>query len=133
MKSITLERFVDAQAPVIDAVRAELIAGRKRSHWMWFVFPQLRGLGRSEMARHYGLADLAEARAYWRHPLLGPRLADCVQWLLALPEGCSAHHVFGSPDDLKLRSCLGCSRPPRPTSRGSRRRSSVTSTVSATR
>jgi uncharacterized protein (DUF1810 family) len=101
-----LERFVQAQDGVLASVRAELAAGRKRSHWMWFVFPQLRGLGRSETARHYGLADLDEARAYWRHPRLGPSLAECVDLLLALPAGRTMHEVFGSPDDLKLRSCL---------------------------
>jgi uncharacterized protein (DUF1810 family) len=106
MEPNDLERFVQAQAPLIDTVRAELTAGRKRSHWMWFVFPQLRGLGRSDTARHYGLADLEHARAYWRHPLLGPRLAECLGLLLALPAGRSMHDVFGSPDDLKLRSCL---------------------------
>ena len=100
-----LSRFVDAQARVWDAVRAELGAGRKRSHWMWFVFPQLRGLGRSETARHYGIASREEAVAYLAHPLLGPRLRECVELLLAT-EGRSAHEILGSPDDLKLRSCL---------------------------
>ena len=100
-----LSRFVDAQARVWDAVRAELGAGRKRSHWMWFVFPQLRGLGRSETARHYGIASREEAVAYLAHPLLGPRLRECVELVLAT-EGRSAHEIFGSPDDLKLRSCL---------------------------
>jgi uncharacterized protein (DUF1810 family) len=100
-----LERFVVAQAPHLEAVEAELRAGRKRTHWMWFVFPQLRGLGRSRMATHYGLASAAEARAYLDHPVLGPRLRDCVALVLAVP-GRSAHDIFGSPDDLKLRSCL---------------------------
>lgn len=100
-----LERFVQAQAPHLDAVRAELAAGRKRTHWMWFVFPQLRGLGRSAMARHFGLRSLADARAYLDHPVLGPRLRAWVEQVLAVPDR-SAHEVFGSPDDLKLRSCL---------------------------
>jgi uncharacterized protein (DUF1810 family) len=100
-----LERFVDAQSPQLAEAKAELAAGRKRTHWMWYVFPQLRGLGRSETARHFGLASRAEAAAYLAHPVLGPRLRDCVDILLGL-EGRSAHDVFGSPDDLKLRSCL---------------------------
>lgn len=100
-----LERFVEAQVPVYDAVRRELQAGRKTSHWMWFVFPQLRSLGRSATAAFYGLEDLAEARAYAAHALLGPRLVECSRLVLAV-EGRSAHQIFGSPDDLKLRSCM---------------------------
>ncbi len=100
-----LRRFVEAQDPVLAEVRAELAAGRKTSHWMWFVFPQLKGLGRSGMAQHYGIASAEEARAYWAHPLLGQRLRDCTQLVLAV-EGRSAHAIFGSPDDLKFRSCL---------------------------
>ena len=100
-----LDRFITAQEPVIAQVRAELAAGRKRTHWMWFVFPQLRGLGRSETARRYGIASRAEAAAYLAHPVLGPRLRECVALLLATP-GRSAHEILGSPDDLKLRSCL---------------------------
>ncbi|NWG73944.1 MAG: DUF1810 domain-containing protein [Rubrivivax sp.] len=100
-----LQRFVDAQAPVIERVRAELAAGRKTSHWMWFVFPQLRGLGRSATAVHYGIASLAEAQAYLRHPVLGPRLRECAALVLAT-RGRSAHDIFGSPDDLKLRSSM---------------------------
>jgi uncharacterized protein (DUF1810 family) len=100
-----LDRFVEAQAPHLDAVKAELAAGRKRSHWMWFVFPQLRGLGRSSMARHFGLQSLAEATAYLAHPVLGPRLRACVELVLGV-DGRGAHEIFGSPDDLKLRSCL---------------------------
>jgi len=102
---VDLERFVQAQAPVLDTVRAELAAGAKRTHWMWFVFPQLRGLGRSGTARFYGLASRAEAAAYLAHPVLGPRLRECVGLLLGV-EGRSAHEILGSPDDLKLRSCL---------------------------
>jgi uncharacterized protein (DUF1810 family) len=105
MSDDDLQRFVDAQAPQLADVKAELAAGRKRTHWMWYVFPQLRGLGRSETARHFGLASRAEAAAYLAHPVLGPRLRDCVELVLAV-EGRSAHAIFGSPDDLKLRSCL---------------------------
>ena len=100
-----LERFVAAQAPVIEAVRDELRAGRKRSHWMWFVFPQLKGLGASSMAQHYGIASLEEARAYLAHPVLGPRLRECCALMLAVPAK-GAHEILGSPDDLKFRSCL---------------------------
>jgi uncharacterized protein (DUF1810 family) len=98
-----LERFVSAQAPVYDEVVGELRAGRKRSHWMWFVFPQLRGLGHSDMAWRYGLEDLAEARAYLAHPLLGPRLHECLRLVLAAPG--DIVHILGSVDATKLRSC----------------------------
>ena len=101
-----LDRFVAAQAPVFDDVLAELSAGTKRSHWMWFVFPQLASLGRSATARHFGLIDLAHAQAYWRHPLLGPRLRECCARLDALPAATTALQVFGPVDALKLRSCL---------------------------
>lgn len=101
----SLERFVIAQAPVIDAVLAELAAGAKRTHWMWFVFPQLAGLGRSETARFYGLASLAEAQAYWQHPLLGSRLQHCCDLLLPHTAR-GAEQVLGPVDALKLRSCL---------------------------
>ena len=100
-----LERFVVAQAPHLEAVKAELSAGRKRTHWMWFVFPQLRGLGRSQLAWHFGLQSAKEARDYLAHPVLGPRLRECVELVLAV-QNRSAHEIFGSPDDLKLRSCL---------------------------
>jgi len=100
-----LQRFVDAQAPVFAAACAELRAGRKASHWMWFVFPQLRGLGHSAMADRYGIASLAEARAYLVHPLLGPRLQECTRLVLQLQER-GLHDIFGSPDDLKFRSCM---------------------------
>lgn len=99
-----LQRFLDAQAPVYDAVLDELHAGRKASHWMWFVFPQLRGLGHSPTAQRYGLASLEEARAYLAHPLLGERLRECT--CLALRAGDDAHALFGTPDDLKFRSCM---------------------------
>lgn len=100
-----LERFVTAQAPVWDAVRAELRAGHKTTHWMWFVFPQLATLGRSAMARHYGLSGLDEARAYLAHPVLGERLRTCCAILLALPVH-DATAIFGTVDAMKLRSCL---------------------------
>ena len=100
-----LQRFVDAQDPVFAQVCAELAAGAKTSHWMWFVFPQLKALGRSDIARHYGIASPAEAGAYWRHPVLGPRLKTCVALVLAV-NGKTALQIFGSPDDLKLRSSL---------------------------
>jgi uncharacterized protein (DUF1810 family) len=98
-----LERFVDAQAGVYATVLDELRAGRKRSHWMWFVFPQLRGLGHSDMALRYGIRDLAEARAYLAHPVLGPRLHECLRLVLAAPG--SADDVMGQVDAKKLRSC----------------------------
>ena len=100
-----LERFVAAQAPVFPAVLAELRAGQKRSHWMWFVFPQLRGLGRSSMAEFYGIVSLAEARAYVAHPVLGPRLTLCAEAVLAI-EGKPLHAIFGSLDDLKFCSSM---------------------------
>jgi len=100
-----LERFVDAQEPVYRNVVDELRSGRKRSHWMWFVFPQLRGLGSSSMAVHYGIASLDEARAYLRHDLLGPRLHECTR-LVDQVQGRSIAEIFGSPDDLKLCSSM---------------------------
>jgi len=100
-----LERFVQAQTPVMPAVLDELRAGRKRTHWMWFVFPQLRALGVSETARFYGLGGLAEARAYVAHPLLGPRLIACAGEVQAI-KGRSATAILGRPDDLKLRSSM---------------------------
>lgn len=100
-----LERFVTAQASVFDRALAELQAGRKRSHWMWFVFPQLRGLGFSTTARLYGIASLAEARAYLAHPLLGPRLETCTRAVLAI-ENRSPQDIFGTPDDMKFSSCM---------------------------
>ena len=105
MNEDDLQRFVVAQEPLMDDVTAELTSGRKRTHWMWFVFPQLRGLGHSQLAWHFGLRSAAEARAYLAHPTLGTRLRDCVGLVLAV-QGRTAHEIFGSPDDLKLRSCL---------------------------
>jgi uncharacterized protein (DUF1810 family) len=100
-----LQRFVDAQAPLFGQVLTELRQGRKQSHWMWFVFPQISGLGRSETARHYALSSLDEARAYLQHPLLGPRLVQCAQ-IIAPQTHYSARQLFGSPDDLKLHSSM---------------------------
>ncbi|WP_159995617.1 DUF1810 domain-containing protein [Roseomonas sp. 18066] len=99
------QRFLDAQDPVLDAVRHELRAGRKRSHWMWFVFPQLRSLGRSPTALHYGLENLDDARAFLAHPTLGPRLVECAG-LVATHPAKTPQEIFGSPDDLKFRSCI---------------------------
>jgi uncharacterized protein (DUF1810 family) len=98
-----LQRFVDAQAPVIDRVHDELVRGRKSSHWMWFVFPQIAGLGFSAMTQRYAISSLDEAKAYLRHPILGPRLEECTQLVFAV-DGRSAHDIFGSPDDMKFRS-----------------------------
>jgi uncharacterized protein (DUF1810 family) len=100
-----LSRFIEAQTAVYDSALAELNRGQKTGHWMWFVFPQIAGLGRSPTARFYAIADLAEARAYLAHPVLGPRLVEAVEAILALP-GRDPGAVFGAPDDLKLRSCL---------------------------
>jgi uncharacterized protein (DUF1810 family) len=100
-----LERFVAAQDSVIDRVRAELRRGRKTSHWMWFVFPQLAGLGSSSTARTYAISGLDEARAYLAHPVLGPRLRECAE-LVAAVQDRSASEIFGYPDDLKLRSSM---------------------------
>jgi uncharacterized protein (DUF1810 family) len=100
-----LQRFVEAQSPIHEQALAELRAGRKRSHWMWFVFPQIRGLGRSEMAQRYAISGLEEARAYLQHPLLGPRLEACARAIAPLTDR-TAHQIFGSPDDLKLQSSM---------------------------
>ena len=100
-----LQRFAEAQARVIDQVRRELAAGRKETHWMWFVFPQLRGLGSSSMAEKYGIASRAEAEAYLAHPVLGPRLRDCTELVNAV-QNRSAQEIFGYPDDLKFRSSM---------------------------
>jgi uncharacterized protein (DUF1810 family) len=100
-----LERFLIAQDPVFDRVLDELRAGRKRSHWMWYIFPQLAGLGRSSMAQLFAIVDLDEARRYLGHSLLGPRLVQCTELVNALP-GTDAHAIFGSPDDLKFRSSM---------------------------
>jgi uncharacterized protein (DUF1810 family) len=99
-----LKRFLDAQAPHFDAAIAELRAGRKRTHWMWFIFPQLAGLGSSATARLFAIRSREEAQAFWDHPVLGARLRESFEALLPHRD-LSAHEIFGTPDDLKLRSC----------------------------
>ena len=100
-----LQRFVDAQNPVYEQVRAELRNGRKESHWMWFIFPQLRGLGRSPTAVTFAIASRDEAEAYLKHPILGPRLRECTR-LVNLVERRSIDQILGCPDDLKFRSSM---------------------------
>jgi uncharacterized protein (DUF1810 family) len=100
-----LQRFVDAQRAVYDQARAELTAGRKRSHWMWFIFPQIKGLGSSEMSRRYAISSREEAAAYLMHPLLGPRLRECTRLVTDIDDG-SVHEIFGSPDDMKFHSSM---------------------------
>ena len=102
---MSLERFVKAQEGIYPRALAELKAGKKQSHWMWFIFPQIAGLGHSAMAQTYAIASLDEARTYLAHPLLGARLRECCTAVLAV-DGKTAHQIFGSPDDLKLRSSL---------------------------
>jgi uncharacterized protein (DUF1810 family) len=98
-----LSRFLQGQQPIYGLALSELRSGRKQSHWMWFVFPQFVGLGSSPTSRHYAIKTLAEAEAYLEHPVLGPRLTECAEALLSVKAG-SAADIFGSPDDLKLRS-----------------------------
>lgn len=100
-----LQRFVDAQEGVHDQALDELRAGRKTSHWMWFVLPQVAGLGSSAMAQRYAIGSLGEARAYLAHPVLGPRLTECVEAVLSHSDR-SAREILGSPDDVKLRSSM---------------------------
>jgi uncharacterized protein (DUF1810 family) len=100
-----LQRFVDAQNPVLEQVRSELQKGGKRSHWMWFVFPQLRGLGASSMANKFGISSRDEAEAYLRHTILGPRLRECTR-LVNLVKGSSIEEIFGYPNNLKFHSCI---------------------------
>lgn len=100
-----LHRFVEAQAPVYERVLAELKNGRKQSHWMWFIFPQIAGLGHSQMAQRYAISSLREAEAYLKHAILGPRLLECTNLLLQV-EDKSAIAILGSPDDMKFRSCM---------------------------
>ena len=102
---LDLRRFVEGQDPVYREVTAELTRGRKTGHWIWFVFPQMRGLGQSAMSHRYGIGSAAEARAYWEHPVLGRRLKECLELVLKV-EGKTALEIMGSPDDVKLRSCL---------------------------
>jgi len=100
-----LSRFLAAQDPIYPRALSEIRAGRKRAHWMWFVFPQAIGLGTSHTARHYAIRSLDEARAYLAHPILGDRLRECAESLLRV-RGKSAYDIFGDPDDLKLRSSM---------------------------
>ncbi|GAB3848297.1 DUF1810 domain-containing protein [Hymenobacter terrigena] len=100
-----LQRFIDAQASSYQTALAEIKNGRKRSHWMWFIFPQIQGLGLSETARFYAVADAQEAKDYLNHPVLGARLREICQALLGLAVN-NAHDIFGSPDDLKLKSSM---------------------------
>jgi len=100
-----LERFVEAQDRVYNSVLNELALAQKTTHWMWFIFPQLKALGRSPMAKHFGLESLDEALSYLQHPILGSRLVECTQLLLKLPTA-DVFEIFGSPDDLKFRSCM---------------------------
>ena len=111
-----LSRFLEAQKNAYDTALREIRAGRKRSHWMWYIFPQIRGLGYSAMAQHYAIRNLGEAREYLQHPLLGPRLIEISEALLSLDES-DPRRVMGSPDDLKLRSCMTlfqCAAPDQP-------------------
>lgn len=100
-----LQRFLDAQGHVFNAVLGDLRAGRKSSHWMWFIFPQIKGLGHSGTAQKFAIASLEEAKAYLQHPVLGPRLRECTQLALNV-DGRSAEQIFGYPDHLKFRSCM---------------------------
>jgi uncharacterized protein (DUF1810 family) len=100
-----LQRFVDAQNPVFERVRGELRHGRKTGHWMWFVFPQINGLGHSRMAAEFAISSRREAEAFLKHPVLGPRLRECTR-LVNLIEGSDADQIFGYPDNLKFRSCM---------------------------
>jgi len=99
-----LDRFVQVQTHNFDIALVEIASGRKRSHWMWYIFPQFAGLGFSAMSQRYAIRSAAEAQAYLNHPILGPRLMQCCKALLAI-NGRSAHEIFGSPDDMKLQSC----------------------------
>ena len=103
--NLTFHRFLAAQEPVFDSVLAELRAGRKSSHWIWFIFPQIAGLGHSAMAQQFAITSLDEANAYLQHPVLGPRLRECTQLVLDV-EGRSAEEIFDYPDNLKFRSCM---------------------------
>jgi uncharacterized protein (DUF1810 family) len=102
---VSLERFVTAQAQIYPRVLAELQAGRKQSHWMWFIFPQIAGLSGSYRGQLYAIQSLEEAQEYLAHPVLGARLRECCEAVMAVG-GKTAHQIFGSPDDLKFRSCL---------------------------
>ena len=104
-ESHNLKRFVDAQDPVYVRVLAELTAGRKTGHWMWFVFPQIAGLGQSGMAQRFAISSLDEARAFLEHPVLGPRLRECTA-LVCQVHGKTIREILGYPDDMKFRSCM---------------------------
>jgi uncharacterized protein (DUF1810 family) len=109
-----LGRFLRAQEDDYERALAEIKSGRKRTHWMWYIFPQFDGLGFSSTARHYAIKSIDEARAYLAHPVLGPRLLECAEAAVGV-EGRTAHDIFGSPDDLKLKSCatlFACVSPP---------------------
>lgn len=108
-----LGRFVAAQEADYARALSEIRSGRKQSHWMWYIFPQLSGLGQSSMSRRYSIGSIEEARAYIEHPVLGPRLVECVEAVAAV-DGRSAREIFGAPDDVKLRSCatlFACAAP----------------------
>jgi uncharacterized protein (DUF1810 family) len=100
-----LQRFVDAQNPCFESVRSELRDGKKRGHWMWFIFPQIKGLGHSSLAQKFAISSRGEAAAYLSHPTLGPRLRECAQLVTCL-KGHSIEQIFGNPDDMKFRSCM---------------------------
>ena len=100
-----LRRFISAQGPIYEIVLAELRSGHKRTHWMWFIFPQIEGLGQSPTSKYYAIKDEEEARHYLNHPVLGARLVECAKTVLAV-EGKSASEIFGFPDDMKLKSCM---------------------------
>jgi len=111
-----LQRFVDAQSGIFDQVCSELRAGRKRSHWMWYIFPQITGLGSSTTAQEFAISSLAEAAAYLGHPVLGPRLRTCTELVSAI-EGRSIEEIFGYPDHLKFHSSItlfACAAPHEP-------------------
>ena len=103
--SYDLDRFLTAQEPVYARVKEELRHGRKRSHWMWFVFPQIAGLGSSDMAQRYAIGSLDEAREYLAHPVLGLRLREVTALVMAIKDK-TIHEIFGAPDDLKFHSCM---------------------------
>jgi uncharacterized protein (DUF1810 family) len=105
MDSFHLQRFVDAQDPIFEQVLRELRRGRKTGHWMWFIFPQIKGLGSSAVAQRFAISGREEALAYWRHPILGARLRECTR-LVNSVEGRSVREIFGQPDDLKFRSSV---------------------------
>jgi uncharacterized protein (DUF1810 family) len=105
IETFDLERFIEAQQGIYNQVRSELAAGEKRSHWMWFIFPQIAGLGNSEMAQTYAIRSLDEAKAYLAHPVLGPRLRECTGLVNAI-EGKRLSDIFSAPDDLKFHSSV---------------------------